>query len=324
MFCKQCGNKLRDGAVFCTNCGAKQNTADTDAAQNANMEKTIGVFDTVPGVQMSQPVEKYSAQQAYQESVQYQNSYNSIVGEAHNGKVSFIKAISLFFKNYANFSGRASKSEYWWSFLFNIIVFLPISLISGVIPPIGGLCSIALIIPGISIAVRRLHDVGKSGAWWFMGLIPFAGGIILLIQFLKDSEGDNQWGSGPIANAYGSCQFVNTSVNNGTPTQRVVTDNDIYAIAQKHEPVNLNTTDAKRIMDDALGRIVPTYTGIENLAGAMMLCESQSIKTNIATTDTDTLIIIFKALGFYIGQGGDVNVLGMIQQDVLATLKTRF
>jgi len=157
-----------------------------------------------------------------------------------------------------------------------------------------------------------------------MGLIPIAGGIILLIQFLKDSEGDNQWGPGPAGVAYGAPQFANAPVNNVAPAQRVVTDNDIYAMAQNHEPINLNTQDAKRMMDMALGKIVPTYTGIENLAGAMMLCDPQSIKASIAATDTDTLLVIFKALGFYIGQGGDANILGMVQQNVLATLKTRF
>lgn len=351
MFCKQCGSELKNGAAFCTNCGANQNATAAAPAQNTepDLEKTVGVFDAMPGAQPAQPIYQESiqkpvvetpvqpvqqpvyqapvqkpAQPVYQTPIQHQNAYNPNAGVAHNGKVGFGKAVSLFFKNYVNFSGRASKSEYWWGFLFNMIMFFPLGLISSVIPPLGGLCSIALMIPGIALAVRRLHDVGKSGAWWFMGLIPIAGGIILLIQFLKDSEGDNQWGPGPVAPVYGSGQFVNTPVNNGAPAQRVVTDNDIYAMAQNHEPVNLNTPDAKRMMDSALGRIVPTYTGIENLAGAMMLCDPQSIKANIAATDTDTLIVIFKALGFYIGQGGDANVLGMVQQNVLATLKTRF
>lgn len=351
MFCKQCGSELEDGAVFCTSCGASQNAATTAPAQNAEseLEKTVGIFDAMPGVQQEQPVvesvqrpvaepsvqpaqqpvyqapvQQQTAQPVYQASVQSQNAYNLSDGEAHNGKVGFMKAVSLFFKNYVNFSGRASKSEYWWVVLFSIIIVIPLSLISYVIPPLGGLCFIALMIPSISLTVRRLHDVGKRGTWLFMSFIPYVGSIILLIQLLKDSEGDNRWGAGPAAAVYGSGQFVNTPVNNGVPVQSVVTDNDIYAMAQKHEPVNVSTPEAKLMMDSALGRIVPTYTGIENLAGAIMLCNPQSVKANIAATDTDTLIVIFKALGFYIGQGGDVNVLGMVQQNVLATLKTRF
>ena len=360
MFCKQCGNELKDGAMFCTNCGANQGAAAPAQPVEQDLEKTVGVFDAMPGAQQAQPVAEtpvqpvvetpvqpvvetpaqpvqqpvqqpvYQApiqqpvQPTYQAPVQQQNAYNPNAGETHNGKVGFGEAIKLFFKNYVNFSGRASKSEYWWVFLFNILMYIPIALISSILPPLGGACSIALMIPGISLAVRRLHDTGKPGGWWFMGLIPLAGGIILLIQFLKDSDGDNEWGPGPVAPVYGSGQFVNTPVSNAAPAQRVVTDNDIYAMAQNHEPVNLNDSTAKGMLDAALSRIVPTYTGMEDLAGAMMLCDPQSIKANIAATDTDNLLVIFKALGYYIGQGGDANVLGMVQQNVLATLKTRF
>lgn len=352
MFCKQCGNELKDGAMFCTNCGANQGAAEAPAQPvEQDLEKTVGVFDAMPGVQQTQPVAEapvqpvveapaqpvqqpvqqpvYQApvqqpvQPTYQAPVQQQNAYNPNAGVAHNGKVGFGEAVKLFFKNYVNFSGRASKSEYWWVFLFNMIALIPVSLISSAVPPLGGACSIALMIPGISLAVRRLHDTGKSGAYWFMGLIPLAGGIILLIEFLKDSDGDNQWGPGPVA-VGGSGQFVNTPVSNVAPAQRVVTDNDIYAMALNHEPVNLNDPSAKGMLDAALSRIIPTYTGMEDLAGAMMLCDPQTIKANIAATDTDSLIVIFKALGYYIGQGGDANVLGMVQQNVLATLKTRF
>ncbi len=369
MFCKQCGNELKDGAMFCTNCGAQQGAPATTPAPVADqdLEKTVGVFgggipNTAPAAdpvvapvaepelektvgvfgggipnaapaqqpapvqQPVQPPVQKPVQQPVQQPVQapvQQPAYNPYTGPAHNGSVGFGKAIKLFFTNYVNFSGRASKSEYWWVFLFNMLMYIPLALISGAVPPLGGLCTLALMIPGISIAVRRLHDVGKSGAWWFMGLIPIAGGIILLIQFLKDSEGDNQWGQGPATANYGGNQFANAPVNSA-PAQRVITDNDIYAMAQNHEPINLNAPDAKQIMDRALGRIVPTYTGFENLAGAMMLCDPQIIKNNIAATDTDTLLVIFKALGYYIGQGGDTNVLGMVQQNVLSTLKTRF
>lgn len=182
MFCEQCGSELRDGARFCSNCGANQNVNVAATAQNTASYVTPA----------QQPV--------YQVPEQHWNAYNPNVGEVHNGKVGFGKAISLFFKNYVNFRGRASRSEYWWVFLFYVIIFFPLGLISGAVPLLGGLCSIAFMIPRIALTVRRLHDVGKSGAWYFMGFIPIAGVIILLIQFLKDSEGDNQWGPGPVVN----------------------------------------------------------------------------------------------------------------------------
>lgn len=176
MFCEQCGSEIKDGARFCSNCGANVNAA----------------YFVTP-----------AQQSVYHETVQTWNAYNPNVGEVHNGKVGFGKAISLFFKNYANFKGRASKSEYWWGFLFNLIFGVILGQISDVAPLFIGLCGIALIIPWIALTVRRLHDVGKSGAWYFMGFIPLAGAIILLIQCLKDSEGDNQWGPGPVVNVSG-------------------------------------------------------------------------------------------------------------------------
>ena len=130
--------------------------------------------------------------------VQQQNyGYTYGAGNAQNGQaiykgksVSFGEAIKSFFSNYANFSGRATKSEYWWAFLFNLIV----STVLAFIPYVGAALTIGLMIPGISIGVRRLHDVGKRGTYLFMGLIPFAGAIILIVEFCKDSVGDNQWG----------------------------------------------------------------------------------------------------------------------------------
>ena len=77
------------------------------------------------------------------------------------------------------------------------------------------------------------------------------------------------------------------------------------------------------MMDAAINIIVPTYTGAEDLATAMMQCNPQDIKDRVAATDTDTLLVIFKAIGYYIGIGADQSILGLVQQYVLSTLKTR-
>ncbi len=388
MFCKQCGNQLKDRAMFCTNCGAQQGAPATTPAPAADqdLEKTVGVFGgsipntapvaepvsapvaepeiektvgvfggdipnaapvaepvsapvaepeiektvgvfggAIPNAAPAQPpvqqppvqqppVQQPPVQQPVQQPVQtpvQQPAFNHYTGPAHNGSVSFGEAVKLFFKNYVNFTGRASKSEFWWGYLFYFLISL--TYVGILVGMIGAL----------SLCIRRLHDIGKSWVWYLMGLIPYAGAIILIIYYCKDSDGDNQWGPGPVTANYGVNQFVNSPANSA-PAQKVITDNDIYAMAQNHEPINLNSPDAKQIMDRELGRIVPTYTGFENLAGAMMLCDPQTIKNNIAATDTDTLLVIFKALGYYIGQGGDTNILGMVQQNVLSTLKTRF
>ena len=107
--------------------------------------------------------------------------------------------------NYANFSGRASRSEYWWFALFGFVVnasaniidaILGIEIISG--SPYGPLTSIAilaLLLPQISLVVRRLHDTGRSGWMYLLALIPCVGFIILLVFLVQDGE--------PHPNAYG-------------------------------------------------------------------------------------------------------------------------
>jgi len=329
MFCNQCGTQLADGTQFCSNCGAKQDVA----AVQEDLDKTVGVFQNVPVAQpVQQPVYQAPAQPAPQQPVfkpaPQQPVYQAPIKPApqqpnpaaggHNGKVSFGEAIKLFFTNYVNFTGRASKSEFWWAFLFTVLV----SLVTSWIPVVGQLVMLGVFLPTLSIAIRRLHDIGKPWPYYLMGLIPFAGFIIMIVYYCKDSVGDNQWGPGPVANGYAP-QYT-APVYTAPAAPKVITDNTIIAMAQQREPVNVNTPEAKRTMDAALARIVPNYTGMENLAGAMMLCDPQTIKQNISATDTETLFVIYKALGYYMAQGGDANVLGMVQQNVMATLKTRF
>ncbi|MCM1451364.1 MAG: DUF805 domain-containing protein [Clostridium sp.] len=110
-------------------------------------------------------------------------------GYANQRMVGFGEALSRGFKNYANFDGRASRSEYWWWAL---------SLIVCVIPILGWIYAFAIIIPSIALVVRRLHDTGRSGWWWFIGIIPFVGSLCLLIfELLPSQEGDNKYGPMP-------------------------------------------------------------------------------------------------------------------------------
>ncbi len=113
-------------------------------------------------------------------------------------------------KQYADFSGRARRTEYWMFTLFNIIIIFALALVwvVGMSSGGGGLSvfgmilycgyALAIIIPSLAVCVRRLHDVGRSGWWYFIGLVPFVGSIILLIWFCTDSQaGANKWGANP-------------------------------------------------------------------------------------------------------------------------------
>ena len=102
------------------------------------------------------------------------------------------------FKNYINFEGRASRPEYWWFVLAYAIVNIILSIIPKAGPTLSGILALALLIPSIGVAVRRLHDINKSGWWYLLLLIPIVGYIILIIWFVKPSDaGENQYGEKP-------------------------------------------------------------------------------------------------------------------------------
>ena len=100
-------------------------------------------------------------------------------------------------QNYANFNGRARRSEYWYFVLFNIIISIGIGFVGGFIgfTLLSTIYSVGVLVPSIAVAVRRMHDVGKSG--WFI-LIP----IYNLVLVCSDGDkGDNAYGPDPKANA---------------------------------------------------------------------------------------------------------------------------
>jgi uncharacterized membrane protein YhaH (DUF805 family) len=109
--------------------------------------------------------------------------------------------------NYANFNGRASRSEFWWYVLFVIIASVVLALVDNLIfvrivgsPILGPLFSLATIIPGLAVSVRRLHDKDKSGWFVLLALIPVVGAIILIVWYATEgTQGPNRFGPPPVA-----------------------------------------------------------------------------------------------------------------------------
>ena len=111
----------------------------------------------------------------------------------------FMDAIkNAIMNNYANFSGRASRSEYWWFFLFGFLTAIPAMILDGLTGieiidagagasygPFYILTVIGFFIPSLSLIVRRLHDSGRSGWWYFIAFVPCVGFIILLVGRLS-------------------------------------------------------------------------------------------------------------------------------------------
>lgn len=104
-------------------------------------------------------------------------------------------------KKYAVFGGRARRKEYWMFVLFNFIISLVINLVAAFVEILFFLYylyMLAILIPGIAVTVRRLHDTNRSGWWWFISVVPVIGAIILIVFLAQDSQpGENQYGPNP-------------------------------------------------------------------------------------------------------------------------------
>lgn len=112
-------------------------------------------------------------------------------------------------KNYATFSGRATRSQYWYFVLISSLIYIAlivVDLITGTyneeagIGLLSAIFTIALFIPNLAILVRRLHDTNRTGWWLFILLIPIIGFIVLLIFLCIDSKEDNKYGVNPKGN----------------------------------------------------------------------------------------------------------------------------
>jgi len=118
---------------------------------------------------------------------------------------------------YAAFKGRATRSEYWYFVLYSIIIAIILAFVDAmVVNPLLGIqpgpegsdtsvistiFSLAILIPSVALGIRRLHDIGKSGWWILLGIIPivnFIGALVLIYFCTRDSQpGENQYGQNP-------------------------------------------------------------------------------------------------------------------------------
>ncbi len=106
-------------------------------------------------------------------------------------------------KKYAVFSGRAHRTEYWMFLLFNCIITFVLGFIGGLVPDLSWLVFVyflGVMIPSLAVFFRRLHDTNHSGWWWFIGLVPLIGAVVLFVFMVQDSQpGENQYGPNPKA-----------------------------------------------------------------------------------------------------------------------------
>ncbi len=112
--------------------------------------------------------------------------------------VSPIEATRLFFTRYVDFKGRSRRSEFWWATLVTTVISSVLGIVCKNLQIIPNIWSLAILLPTVAVAIRRLHDVGKSWVWYLWNLLPVVGQIILIVQFCKDGEEEaNAWGESP-------------------------------------------------------------------------------------------------------------------------------
>jgi uncharacterized membrane protein YhaH (DUF805 family) len=111
--------------------------------------------------------------------------------------MNMIEAVKAVFSKYATFEGRARRSEYWWFFLFSMIIAIVLNLIRpGVL---GGIWSLVTLLPSLAVGARRLHDIDRTGWWLLIGFIPLIGWIVLIVFFAtRGQPGANRFGADPL------------------------------------------------------------------------------------------------------------------------------
>ena len=223
-YCGNCGSVIADDAKFCENCGAPHMQAVAQAAQaepeqqnsnsssqQAQPQETYSSY-SYGGGQQSQTQQSYSYSAGQQEGSSY--GTDAAYGSASAGHiggptpgVGFVEAVQTCFSKYATFEGRARRSEYWFYTLFIWLVQVVLAVVGmivlGTSPEDGpnilmSIFSLATLVPSLAVFWRRMHDIGKSGAWFFLNLVPCIGSIVLLVFELTDSQpGENQFGMSP-------------------------------------------------------------------------------------------------------------------------------
>ena len=253
MKCKYCNFENNPGDRYCENCGASLEESlgamsdisavmPQNTASGSNQSTGMADITSQPtnNAQSSSQPSGYGQQGGYNsqpngygQPMPYGNPQFGLdqmymnTSDESPKYVEFGEAIKLFFKNYVNFSGRSTRSEFWYAFLFTFLVSLGVRFIgrllgSSIETYLNWIQMVAFLLPNISIEIRRLHDVGKSG-WWILGsffvmlitvaamlnatslrsalgllsigyLIALVLAIMLIIFWCRPSVGPNQWG----------------------------------------------------------------------------------------------------------------------------------
>ena len=109
--------------------------------------------------------------------------------------MNFVQAVQVCLRKYVDFEGRAARPEFWWFALFQVIVLVVAAMLGRAAYTIAGL---ALVLPSLGVGARRLHDVGKSGWYLLIHLIPVIGILVLIYFWVQPTQAEsNNYGAPP-------------------------------------------------------------------------------------------------------------------------------
>lgn len=110
--------------------------------------------------------------------------------------MNFQTSVQTCFKKYAEFNGRASRSEYWW---FALAIFLISLVLATVSSTLTNLFSLATLLPSLAVGARRLHDTDRSGWWQLLWIVPIIGWIVMIVFLVQQTQAqDNRFGAPPV------------------------------------------------------------------------------------------------------------------------------
>lgn len=178
--CSKCSTSNSNDARFCVSCGGTL----TPPAQVASSS-----FAPPPPPPLAVPNASVSSAGVVN-TAPIQSAEPDLIKS--DGSVSFVDAIKTCLRKYFTFNGTASRSEFWWFYLFSISLSLILNIVLNS-PGAAALCNLLLLMPNLTVACRRLHDTGRSG-WWQLLVLTFIGVLVLLYWFASESkQQDNKY-----------------------------------------------------------------------------------------------------------------------------------
>ena len=205
--CPKCGYVIEnDNAKFCRKCGAKQPELNAAKDQSPIIQEN-NVNDGILIGQTPNYTIKGDGGQSHFGIKANEDPFPGPISSSNEEvvKKNMLWAIKTCFSKYAVFHGRASRSEYWYFYLFNFIIYAILFGLAFIIDQetisllflgVTILYMLVVTLPGLAVSVRRLHDIGKSGWLFCVSFIPYIGGIILLFFLCKKGDvGENMYGA---------------------------------------------------------------------------------------------------------------------------------